>query len=287
MAPSFSRPGRYLPPDVILEIAGYLFRRQDVLSVARSCKLFHYTVIPILYRSVSVTFYPTGWRRHLLGDSRHALGTLACLTLSMRPCNKLLSLRCNIQFIVTFSYSSHGSHDDFRALPLFGEVLRCAVRLRHLRIDVSPTNHLAIIDILRRSGIIITPTSTLLQSHSTSVSDARFLPQLQSVRASHLAIVEGLMRYRSLTHVGIDGGAETVGLTKFFRAPAPWSPSSLRYLYLAYEGRQDCEMLSMAIFASFPRLEHLMISTYLLMASPWIYVRSHSFSLMHSTHPTI
>ena len=190
--------------------------------------------------------------------------TLACLVYSMTlPSRSLpsypLRLRCNPRHLVTLQYSSDRRAADFRAFPLLGEVLRCTVRLRHIVLDIPIASIPVMLDIFRRYELIITPTRVRLEPTDPR-SNRITLPCLDSIRSTRLAIVDALMRHRSVSTVVLDVPPNDIALAKFLRPRPDWNALSVRRLSMVYTGAYGFELLAEAILTSFPRLEHMAIT---------------------------
>ena len=219
-----------------------------------SSRELHWVVAPLLYRSLEVACLPRSWNEEEEANAHLPFLILTSLVQSMRPRGRLTP-RCNAQYLVSFSYCSHILEADFRAVPLIGEILRVAFRLRHLRIDVGGDGVPVILKIFHRVDLIISPTSTLT---ALGVFHHRVtLPCLESVRSSHIAIVDALMRYRSIATVVIDTSPSEANLKTFFRAHPPWNANSLRRLALGYTVHVAPTDIYRAIYVSFPNIEHL------------------------------
>ena len=240
-----------IPADNIRMVALYLdVRERRALLVC--CRELHWVIAPLLYRSLEVSCLPPSWEEE--ESSAHLpFLILTSLVQSMRP-RGTLTPRCNSQHLVAFSYCSHSLEADLRAAPLLGEILRAAFRVRHLRIDVGADGVPVILKIFRRVDLIISPTSTLT---ALGVCHRVTLPCLESVRSSHIAIVEALMRYRSVATAVVEMSPSEANLKTFFRADPPWNANSLRRLAVGYSGNVAPVQIYRAIYASFPNIEHL------------------------------
>ncbi|KAI0683363.1 hypothetical protein C8T65DRAFT_749572 [Cerioporus squamosus] len=138
--------------------------------------------------------------------------------------------------------------------PLLGHILRAAVNLRHLRVDVDADAVPTVLDALVRVGVIITPTTTLTACRTTAHGEV--LPRLRSVRSSRLPIIEALMRYRSIDTAIVDSTPQDATLAKFFRSTPPWDPCGLRRVGLNYCGYSDFDLVLRGLFTAFPCVEH-------------------------------
>lgn len=258
MAPAFSRArtaGPFLPSDVIYEIACLVdvpTRRALLLC----CSEYHHPVARVLYRSIYILIEsPDRGCKYL----RHApFHLLSSLIRSMHP-KTGVPPRVNAQYLVTFAYVSTSTRANFRAAPLLGEVFRAAVRLRHLRLDIADCEVDGVLDVLRRAQVIILPSTTFAGRYTARCrTDQRVLPSLESVRSTSLAIIEALMRYRSIDTVILDAVPNDKTLGIFLRTLPPWDPTTLRRLALSYCS-VDFEPFLVAVFASFPCLEQLSV----------------------------
>ena len=173
---------------------------------------------------------------------------MGCVGRQIRP-------RCNPQFLVTFAYCSDSFQVDLRALPLLGDILRATSRLRHFAIDIGIESVGLALDIFRRNGVIITPTAPELEA--AEPWPARLiLPRLESIRSTRLAVVEALMRYRSVNTIYLEISPNDVALAKFLRPITAWNPAHIRRLSLSYLGSYWYDTLIGTIFTTFPSLEH-------------------------------
>ncbi len=256
MAPTFSRArndGPFLPSDVIYTIA-CLLDVPERRALLLSCSEYHYAVARVLYRSIYVHIEgPTRGSKYL---NHYPFHILSSLVRSMHP-KTGLPPRINAQYMVTFAYLSYGPRADFRAAPLLGEVLRAAVRLRHLRLEVADSAVDIVLDALRRAQVIIVPSTTFTARSAAEYQiDRMILPCLESVRSTRLALVEALMRYRNINTVVLDTVPNDKTLGIFLRTLPPWNPATLRRLALSYCSVEFKPFLG-AVFASFPGLEEL------------------------------
>ncbi|KAI0689529.1 hypothetical protein C8T65DRAFT_746138 [Cerioporus squamosus] len=241
-----------LPADIIFEIACLLdspSRRALLLSHS----VCHFAVAPVMYRSIDVAIRTPDASRADYMDP-YPFSVLTGLVTSMRP-RSGIPPRCNPQHLVTFAYLSYGIKADLRAIPLVGAILRVAGRLRHLRIDVASEAVPMTLDVLRRTGVIITPISALTHSSLDVDANPDILPYLRSVRSSKLPIVEALMRYRHVNTVVVDGSPEETTLAKFLRTLPPWNPVDIRKFAITYCGYASFTDVVRGIFTAFPNIE--------------------------------
>ena len=252
--PYSSVPQLVFPADVVLLITRLLCLR-DKRALLLTCRTYSYVVSPVLYRSLSV-FFPVPERDDPEYMDPPSYRLLVCLVRSMGCAARSIRPRCNPQLLVTFAYCSDSGQADLRALPLVGDVLRAAVRLRHLSIDVPAGSVPLLLDIFRRAGVVITPTVLGLEG-AEPAPDRAILPSLTSIRSTRLALIDAMMRYRAIDTVVLEVSPNDIALAKFLRPTPAWNPSHLRHLFLSYAGGHWIDTLAGAIFASFPSLEHL------------------------------
>lgn len=254
MAPAFSylqgvRP--ILPSDILHAIA-CLVDIPSRRALLLSCRECHYIVARVLYRSVQVVAPAPDPTDGLYLDHT-PFRLLSNIVESMLPKGSLLP-RVNAQYMVTFTYATYGYRADLRAAPLLGEVLRAAVRLRHLRLDVANDAVDIVLDALRRSEVIVTPSATLITVPSRP--HIRLLPCLESIRSTRVAIIEALMRYRAVHTVVAELNLTEDTIAKFLRPIPAWNPVTLRRLAMTFHSH-DIRQFVIAVGAAFPCLEHL------------------------------
>ena len=114
------------------------------------------------------------------------------------------------------------------------------------------------LNIFRRYGITITPTRLRL-AHTDPRSNRKTLPVLDSIRSTRMALVDALMRHRSISTIILDISPNDIALAKFLRPTPEWNALRVQRLSMTYCGAYGFELLVEAIFASFPCLEHLSI----------------------------
>ncbi|KAI1789224.1 hypothetical protein LXA43DRAFT_893230 [Ganoderma leucocontextum] len=257
MAPVFSRLSPTPLPDDVLRMVASLLSPGDLRNLIVSCKACHLVGVPVLYRSVEAWLDPANFHNMPFRADNRPLDFLLTIINSTLPgpCLSLPS-RCYAAHLVTFTYGSWSTPCDFRGLPLLAEALRFTDRLRHLRIDVPSATVPILVDLFRRSSIIITPSTMLPGS---SAFDRRPLPLLQSIRTSRIAIADALMQYRAIQTVAVDLSIKWEVLAKFLRAEAPWDPTHLRQLSIHVAGHPTTHGLLEGMLTAFPRVQHLAI----------------------------
>ncbi|KAL7281164.1 hypothetical protein ACG7TL_004472 [Trametes sanguinea] len=208
MAPVFSRARtavrtRPIPADIIIEIGSYLHRTEK-RSMILCCWNFHDILVPSLYRHVDVWFQPPSWEESE-GYEAQPYRLLSTLARSARYCDTPGSTRCYARYVVTFRYLSHSLRADLRAVPLFTEFLRFAVRLRHLAVDICKTAVPFMVEYFRRNGVIRSPPAPLVATCiAPDSAQPWILPALDSIRSPKAPIVVALMRFRCIRSAIID-----------------------------------------------------------------------------------
>lgn len=253
MAPVFSRSHGVTPilPSDVLHAIACLVDIPSRRALLLSCRECHYVVVRVLYRSIQVVApAPDPTDGMYLDHTPFRL--LSNIVESMVRRGPLLP-RINAQYLVTFTYATYGPRADFRAAPLLGEVLRAAVRLRHLRIDVANDAVDIVLDALRRAEVIVTPSATLTMLPSTP--HIRLLPCLESVRSTRIAIIDALMRFRAVHTVVAELNMTEQTVAKFLRPIPVWNPVTLRNLAMSFYSH-DAKQFVIAVGAAFPCLEH-------------------------------
>ena len=269
--PACSVAALLFPADIVLLVARLLGVR-DRRALLLTCKAYSYVVSPILYRSLNA-FFPFPERDSPKYQDPCSYRLLVCLVRSMGRVGRQIRPRCNPQFMVTFAYCSDSFQADLRALPLLGDILRATSRLRHFAIDISMDSVALALDIFRRTGVIITPTAPELDV-GRPLPDRLILPRLESICSTRLAVVEALMRYRSVNTIYLEISPNDVALAKFLRPIPAWNPAHIRRLSLSYLGYYCYDTLIGTIFTSFPSLEHFAFRVGTREASVAMLVRS-------------
>ncbi len=273
MAPVFSRISVSTLPDDVLRMIASLLPVQDLKNLLVSCKAYHLVGAPVLYRSVEVWSAPRFfWSVDVPTiDNRPAQFFLALINSSIPGRSPSIPSRGYAAHLVTLCYGSWSMPGDFRALPLLAEALRFTHRLRHLRIDVGRDTVPMLLDIFRRASIIVTPSTTLVDS---APFDSYLLPCLQSIRSSRVAVADALMQHRTIKTVAIDLAIRVEVLAKFLRAEAPWNPNHLQQLSLNVSGYPSPQGVVGSILVAFPQLQHLSVRTTSARVSAFMTVRS-------------
>ena len=246
-----------VPADVWFLIVHLLPRHRDRRALLLSCKELAAIVLPLLYRSLEL-FFPSRefdfdpYQEH---QSFRILNGLIC---SMSSATRL-EARCNAQFLVTLAYTSDSLRTNFRSLPMLADVLRACMRLRHLTIDVPTQSVPLFLEILRRTGLMITPTHPAIGPMNALMARRAYLPNLESVRSTALAVVDAFMRYRSIETVVLEVIPTDLTFAKFLRPSPQWNPSTLRRFSFAFCGARWSSNVPHAIFTTFPSLEYFAV----------------------------
>ena len=242
--------------DVWFLIVHLLPRHRDKRALLLSCKELAAIVLPVLYRSLEL-FFPSREFDFDPCQEQHSFLVLRGLVRSMHSLAHPVAY-CNPQFLVTLAYTSDSLRTDFRSLPLLADVLRACVRLRHLSLDVPTQSVPLLLEILRRTGIMITPTRLAIGPLNASMART-YLPKLESIRSGALAVIDAFMRHRSIQAVVLEVIPMELTFAKFLRPLPQWNPSTLRRFSFAYSGAQWSSMVPQTIFTTFPFLEHFAV----------------------------
>ncbi len=243
-----------LPQDILYMIA-CLIPTRDQWSLLLSCWDCHDAVARVLYRSATVRFGSTMFDYEVV-ERRRAFQYVKGLVRSTRPHPGLSALN-NACYLVTFSYSSHSPEIELRSSPLLAEVLRAAVRLRHLRICTTQRGVHIVLNALRRAEVINAPASSFTERKSYR----KILPCLESFRTDEIVLLDAFMRFRKINTAVLTGSPSRSNMAKFCRSPPPWQPTDLRRLAMCYMADVKFERLMSGLFGAFPCLEHVEIRT--------------------------
>nr|VWO98311.1 N/A [Ganoderma boninense] len=234
-----------------------LLSASDLKNLMVSCKAGHVAGAPVLYRSVEAWLDPIDFGRLQYEMENQPVSFLLTLVNSTLPHATLcLPSRFYAAHLVTFCYGSWSLACDYRAMPLLAEALRFTYRLQHLRLDISGESVPTLLDVFRRSSIIVTPSTLLPGSRPV---DRHTLPCLRSVRTTRIAVADALMQHRVLHTVIVDMSIKWEVLAKFLRAAPPWDPTHLQRLSLYVDDHPPTDGMVEGMLNAFPRLEHLAI----------------------------
>ncbi len=247
-----------LPHETITTIASIL-PFKDRRALLLSSWWMHNTVAPVLYRSLELCFQPSNWP-HVGAHDHMPFAILACLVESSRRAISSGGISSYASCIVTLSFVSHRPGANLRAIPMLAQVLRSATHLRHLRIDVLSDAIPLILDVFGRTNVIQSATPSLVAKYAGTTTDFLPLPALDTIRSSKPALLEALMRFRSVKTAILDSYPDASTFNRLFATFSPLPHHDLTRLSIVLSPNRDHFPYELtAIVHAFPVLEHLSV----------------------------